>query len=375
MKRLWILLLLGGLGGWYVWRHYELKGLEQVFSGSGSPGERSAQQGGLAPPVPSGRSVLLIGSFNANPLDASKLAHPARLAALVQLLRRFDVVALQNIQLQAAGLLGQLRDHLNVAGRYYEVAFAPDSFLQPGRPFSAFLYDRATVEIDLAKLYWVEDLQGRLEDRPLVGTFRARGPHPSQAFTFTLVSVYIRPDRAKEELPLVEQVYRTVRKNSPGEDDILLAGTLQADQEHLRQWETNLHLIGAVAPTPSGAAGETLWMDNILFSRRATVEYTGRSGLVDLVRELGLSVQEAMELSDHWPIWAEFSVYEGGHPGGLVCRPAQGPRELFGNPSGNISLPLVFPEELWKTLKPAFGKTPAEISSRHRQKSDSGSGR
>jgi len=326
MKRLWILLLLGGLGSWYVWRHYELKGLEQLFSGSGMPGERSVEQGGFAPPVPSGRTTLLIGSFNANPLDAGKLAHPARLAALVQLLRRFDVVALQNIQLQAAGPLCQLRDHLNAAGRYYEVAFAPDSFLQPGQPFSAFLYDRATVEIDLAKLYWVEDLQGRLYDRPLVGTFRARGPDPSQAFTFTLVSVYVRPDRAKEELPLIEQVYRTVRRNTPGEDDILLAGAMQADQEYLRQWETNLHLTGAVGPVPSGAAGETLPVDTILFARRATVEYTGRSGLVDLVREMGLSVQEAMELSDHWPIWAEFSVYEGGHPGGLVRRPSQGPQ-------------------------------------------------
>jgi hypothetical protein len=61
--------------------------------------------------------------------------------------------------------------------------------------------------------------------------------------------------------------------------------------------------------------------DNILFPLPATVEYTGRSGMVDLVRELGLSGQEAMELSDHWPIWAEFSVYEGGEPGGLVVRP------------------------------------------------------
>ncbi len=307
--------------GWYVWRHYEWKGLEQVFCPSGWAGKESAEPTALTPPVPAGRTTLRIGTFNANPLDAEKLSHPARLAALVQLLRRFDVVALQNIQLPTAGPLFELRDHLNAVGRYYEMAFAPDAFQQPGRPISAFLYDRAMVEIDLGKLYCVEDLRGRLSDRPLVGSFRARAAHPSVAFTFTLVSVYIRPDRSQEELPLIEQLYRTVRKHSPGEDDILLVGTLQADAEWLRQWESSVHIVGVVGTSGAGVPGQTLWVDNILFPRRATVEYTGRAGLVDLVRETGLSVQEAMALSEHWPIWAEFSIYEGGEPAGMLLQP------------------------------------------------------
>ncbi|MCS7304619.1 MAG: hypothetical protein NZ602_05860 [Thermoguttaceae bacterium] len=323
-RGLWILLLLGGVGCWYVWKHYELKGLEQLFSPSRALRPQSSDPGGQLPPVPTGRSVLLVASFNAHPLDAGKLSHPARLAALVQLLRRFDLVALQNIQLQAPGLLWELRDHLNTGGRYYEVAFDPESFQQPGRPVSAFLYDRATVEIDLAKLYSMEDLQGRLYDRPLVGSFRARGPHPSQAFTFILISVYIQPERADQELPLIEQLYRTVRKNSSGEDDILLAGTLPMKQEHLQQWAKDLQLTAAVGGSVARLPGESLWVDNILFVRRATVEYTGRSGMVDLVRELGLSVQEAMELSEHWPVWMELSVYEGGVPDGVVYRPVCG---------------------------------------------------
>lgn len=324
MNRAWILLLLGGVGCcWYVWRHYELKGFEGLFSVPGRAGTNSAEPTGDAPPpVPSGRTALVIASFNANPLDAGKLAQPARLAALVQLLRRFDVVALQNIQLPTVSPLIQLRDQLNVTGgRYYELALGPESFTQGGKPISAFLYDRAMVEIDLAKVYWVEDPQGRLSDRPLAAAFRARGPHASLAFTFNLVSIYIRPDRAREELPLVEEVYRTVRKNSAGEDDILLLGTFHADQERVNQWAQRLQLTWAAAPSASLSGTGIFLTDNILFPLPATVEYTGRSGMVDLVRELGLSGQEAMELSDHWPIWAEFSVYEGGEPGGLVRRP------------------------------------------------------
>jgi hypothetical protein len=55
--------------------------------------------------------------------------------------------------------------------------------------------------------------------------------------------------------------------------------------------------------------------DNILFDRRATVEYTGRCGVVDLIRELDLTPQAALEISEHLPVWAEFSSYENGQRG------------------------------------------------------------
>lgn len=321
MKRLWILLLLGGVGGWYVWRHYELKGLETFLAPLGGLSTKQTDAGGLLPPVPPGRRTILVASFNANPLDGAKLTHPARSAALVQLLRRFDIVALQNIQLDAPGQLLHLRDQVNAAGRYYEVALGPEAFSERGKPTSAIFYDRAMIEIDLGSVYWVEDSQGRLRHRPLVATFRARGPHPSQAFTFTLVSVYIPADRVQEELDLIDEVYRTVRKNGRGEDDLLLVGTLHADLDRLNQWLQTLRLTWAIGSSSALPGEKMLVADNILFHAQATVEYTGRAGMIDLVRELGLSVQEAMELSDHWPVWAEFSVYEGGEPGGLASRP------------------------------------------------------
>jgi len=31
-------------------------------------------------------------------------------------------------------------------------------------------------------------------------------------------------------------------------------------------------------------------------------------------------------VSDHMPVWAEFSAYEGGQPGRIASRPEAGPR-------------------------------------------------
>ncbi len=43
--------------------------------------------------------------------------------------------------------------------------------------------------------------------------------------------------------------------------------------------------------------------------------------MLDLIREFNLTLEEALEVSDHMPIWGEFSVYEGGQPGRLATRP------------------------------------------------------
>jgi hypothetical protein len=40
------------------------------------------------------------------------------------------------------------------------------------------------------------------------------------------------------------------------------------------------------------------------------------------MKEFNLSLEEALQVSDHFPVWAEFSVYEGGQPGRLAAREA-----------------------------------------------------
>ena len=61
--------------------------------------------------------------------------------------------------------------------------------------------------------------------------------------------------------------------------------------------------------------------DNIVFDRNATVEYTGRSGVLDFAKEFSLTQEQALEVSDHMPVWAEFSVYEGGAAPMVAGRP------------------------------------------------------
>ncbi len=54
----------------------------------------------------------------------------------------------------------------------------------------------------------------------------------------------------------------------------------------------------------------------------AMVEAGEAAGVLDVVREFNLTQEQALKVSDHLPIWAEFSVYEGGRPGTVAARPA-----------------------------------------------------
>ena len=229
------------------------------------------------------------------------------------------MIALQGVRAKNRGLLVRLVEQLNATGRTYDFASAANGERDGAEPVAAILFDRAGVEIDRGTVHLVGDPAGRFRHKPLVAAFRARGPGEAEAFTFTLIDVQVEPARAAAELDLLAAVYRAVRDDGRNEDDIILLGDLEADPEHLGQLGRVPNLVAAIASVPTTTRGGRL-VNNILFDRLATVEFTGRAGVFDLMRECDLSLTAALEISEHLPVWAEFSVYEGGQPGHVAVQ-------------------------------------------------------
>ena len=50
--------------------------------------------------------------------------------------------------------------------------------------------------------------------------------------------------------------------------------------------------------------------DNLVFDASYTAEFTGQSGVLNLMAEYDLSLAEAKKVSDHMPVWAVFSTQE-----------------------------------------------------------------
>ncbi len=327
MSRVWIVVLLAaaGGGGWYFLQHYQIQGLERLAikprtAESGSSSKAAPKPDAELPPVPAGKNTLRIATFNCGPLDQNKSGKLQVLNRLAQVIRRFDIVALQDIQARNQAAVVQLVQQVNAEARHYHYAVAANVDQDAIHQFSAFLFDRATVQIDRSTVCNVDDPARRFRHPPLIASFCARGPDAKQAFTFTLVNVHTDPDQVETELELLDDVWRAVRDDGRNEDDVVLLGDLGTDEEHLGQLGRVPNLTCAVFKMPTTTRG-TESSDNILFDFQATKEFTGRAGVLDLMRELSLSMQETLELSGHLPVWAEFSVYEGGQIGQVADRP------------------------------------------------------
>jgi endonuclease/exonuclease/phosphatase family metal-dependent hydrolase len=320
MKRAVIAAVLAALvvGGWQFFQKYQFKGLEDIRieprAGAGSAGGPATQ------PVADYGGTVKIASFNIQVFGRSKLAQPAVMEVLCDVVRRFDVVAIQEVRARDDDILPRFVRQINAGGRKYDFLIGPRLGRTQSKEQYAFVYDTATIETDRTALYTVADPGDLLHREPLVGSFRVRGPPPGEAFTFTLVNIHTDPDEARQEVDALAQVERAVRADGRGEDDVILLGDLNADELELGALGQVPNITWVVSGMPTNTRGNCTY-DNILFHRAATSEFTGMSGVVDLMRDYRLTLDAALEVSDHLPIWAEFAALEGGQPGRVAAQP------------------------------------------------------
>jgi endonuclease/exonuclease/phosphatase family metal-dependent hydrolase len=259
-------------------------------------------------------ATIRIASFNIQVFGESKLAKPEVMQVLVDVVRQFDVVAIQEVRSRTQDVLPRFVQLLNAQGRQYDYALGPPLGRTHSTEQYAFVFDTQRLEIDRRALYTVVDPGDRLHREPLVAAFRVRGPPPDQAFTFTLVNIHTDPDEVESELAALDDVFRAVQEDGRGEDDVILLGDLNADDQNLGELGRLPLLFPAIVGQPTNVR-RTRQYDNILLHRGATTEYTGTSGVLDFAAQYKLTPKMAKEVSDHFPVWAEFHTYEGGRPG------------------------------------------------------------
>ena len=323
MKRVYIgaagLVLAGA--AWLFFHYYEIVGLDQV-----AVQPRTAVSTTAASAVPArATDAIRIASFNIQVFGESKLQEPDVMEVLANVVRQFDVVAIQEVRAKSQDVLPRFVELINAGGAQYDYVIGPRLGRTSSKEQYAFVFDRATIEIDPRSLYTVEDPDDLLHREPFVAGFRARGP-PETAFTFTLINIHTDPDEVPQEMAALDDVYRAVQRDGRNEDDVILLGDLNADDQALGPLGAVSGIAWAISGTPTNTRG-TKQYDNLLFHREATTEFTGQAGVLDLMREFNLSQTAALEVSDHLPVWAEFSTLENGRPGRIAIRPPEGARQ------------------------------------------------
>ncbi|EAQ80493.1 deoxyribonuclease gamma (precursor) [Blastopirellula marina DSM 3645] len=313
---------------WFFFQNFRIEGLDGLKvvprdatasadpSGSGTSQLISARKA----PITRGGETIRIASFNIQVFGRSKADKPHVMARLAQIVRQYDVMAIQEIRSLDQSILPEFIDQINAAGRHYDYVIGPRLGRSDSKEQYAYIYDTASIELDRTQLYTIDDPGDALHREPLVAWFRVRGPNPEQAFTFTLVNIHTDPDEVKDEINVMDDVLRAVRGDGRGEDDVILLGDFNTDERNLGEFGSLTGLSPAVTGMMTNTRG-TASYDNLYFTLPATSEFTGRGGVHDYVREFNLSIDEALEISDHMPVWGEFSIYEGGVPGKIAASP------------------------------------------------------
>ncbi len=257
--------------------------------------------------------TILIASFNIQVFGSTKLSKSWIVNVLAQVVRQFDVVAIQEVRSQEDRILPDFVAAINADGSRYNFVIGP----RLGRTVSteqyAFVYDTNRIEVDSSSIGTIQDPRDEMHREPHVARFRARTSTPNDSFTFWLVNAHTDPDEVAAEVSVLADVFLVMQQARADEDDVILLGDLNASDRQFGRLGQIPGIAWAVHDTTTNTRRSKMY-DNLLFDRNRTAEFTGRWGVFDLESAFQLTRDQALEVSDHLPVWAEFQAREASGP-------------------------------------------------------------
>lgn len=230
--------------------------------------------------------------------------------AIVDIIRQFDIVAIQEIRASDRSFMKRFMEEINArGGEQYECLVGGREGRSKSREQYAFVFSSQTIETDRKAAYQVYDETRTMERPPFVGWFRTKRAPPDEAFTFNLVNVHVDPNNTAREADLLAEAFRHVREDGRNEDDVILLGDFNLDDKHLGRIADIPNMFAVIENRATNTRGNRQY-DNILFDRMWTSEYLGEGGVFDFMKRFNLSEVSALKISDHLPVYARFSIYE-----------------------------------------------------------------
>lgn len=280
-----------------------LGGCKDAFDNLGGRGVTNS-----LPPAAGGDTVT-VASFNIQVFGTSKAKDARVMDILAKTVRRFDVVAIQEVRSKDESVVPEFVERINEDGAHYRHVIGPRLGRTTSKEQYVFIYNAATLELIEGSVRTAPNPGDRLHRPPFIARFRVRGPPVNEAFTFTLINTHTDPDETKTEIPALVEVYNEVRQSDATEDDVILLGDLNADEKKLRKYGVPRSIHCAIESLKTNTR-ESESYDNLLFDLRATGEFTGQFGVLNLKSEYNQSLKDALRVSDHMPVWAVFSSRE-----------------------------------------------------------------
>ena len=276
--------------------------LTLVLSCSGDKGGESRSQADA-----STATSITIASWNLKNFGLTKLNDPARISVIVDILKQYDITAIQEIQNADQTLAPTLIGMMNTGGDNYNYVIS-DRVGHTRQEQYLYIYNDDLIDAISGTGGYGHEPNNEFSREPYYHMFRVG------SFDFYLMSIHTDPDEVSIEVPALEMAFTYLQNGTANEHDIILLGDFNAKapgvsagsyaiMDDLATISNMLFTINDETNTRGGRA-----YDNILFQSNYTTEYMGEAGVSIFWVSFGLTEDEGFTISDHKPVWAKFVV-------------------------------------------------------------------
>lgn len=258
-----------------------------------------------------GNATIKIATFNIRVFGTAKARKPAVMAQLAAVIRKYDVVAIQEVK-DASGAAPRMLLHAvhSAPGRTYRMLLSDRTGREPDDRRSqeqyAIYYDTTTIEALPDDRLFDDSAHDLFQREPYLVHLRVK----SGGFAFVLIDIHTRPESAVAEIGALNDVFGWAKEIYSDEDDFIALGDYNASCDYASPVQLDALAIRGpgyfwivpddddsnVSPTSACA------YDRIVTTASTKTAFTGRWGVDRAFTDNAVS--------DHWPVWAEFAATE-----------------------------------------------------------------
>lgn len=252
--------------------------------------------------------TLRIGAFNVQVFGVKKASNPKLMNTLAEILRTYDIVAVQEIRDSSQTALPALIKVVNREGANYSYVVSERLGRTSSKEQYAYIYDNDRVKLEgEPHTYSKPEGTAPFHRQPYIAFFEDR----NKTFSLVLITVHTDPDEATEEINYLSTVLDNTRQTCPDEDNFIIMGDLNADGSYFDEDKANslsggeyCWLIDNSMDTTTGDTNCTY--DRIIITEDMEPHIKGNSGVFRYDLEYSLTPEETNAISDHYPVYAEF---------------------------------------------------------------------
>ncbi len=261
------------------------------------------------PELPSADDTITIAAFNIQILGKSKREKTEVMDILARTVREFDVVLVQEIRDASETTAPIFLDIINALdGPEYAFIRSERLGRSTSKEACAYFYNTYTVSyLDGTARVW-DDEEDIFEREPYIAGFVAG------EFDFTLVGIHSKPDDAVNEIGSLTLVFDAIKANQD-DQDIIALGDFNADGSYYNENDATQPLMDSkyhwTVSNEMDTMTKTDWTYDriVMLDSTYSSEYIMDSTAVYYFNEFhGLNQSFTEEVSDHFPIFAEFRV-------------------------------------------------------------------